>query len=272
MSESSNDRSGERRRTGPLGEDGEETRQQAPEREEETRRIPEQRSGGGEARTRRSDRRVSQEEDTGTRVMRSPGSGAQGTAGASTGGYFEAMEEREERLRDIYGGTDWLASFVGFVLALVAGAVLALIPALVLIPLGFSVDLSGGNLGTAAVTGLIIVGVVLFLMYFFGGYVAGRLARFDGGLNGAMLIVWTVIAGVLLLLAGGIFSGFLPSGVAERIQDAIQGSILPSVNNLVAQGAVGIGILIAAVLVALLGAFVGGRVGGRYHRDIDYTL
>lgn len=272
MSESSNDRSRESRRTGPLGDDGEETRQQAPQREEETRQIPEQRSGGGEARTRRSDRGGAQKEDTGTRVLRSQETGSQGPAGGPTGGYFEAMEEREERLRDIYGGTDWLASFVGFVFALVAGAVLALIPALVLIPLGFSVDLSGGALGTAAVTALIIVGVILFLMYFFGGYVSGRLARFDGGINGIMLIMWTVIVGILLLLAGGVFSSFLPSGVAENIQNAVQGSILPGFNNLVAQGAIGIGILVAAVLVALLGAFVGGRVGGRYHRDIDYTL
>lgn len=272
MSESSNDKSRERRRSGPLGDDDEKTRQQAPQKEEETRQIPEQQSGGGEARTRRSDRGGSQGEDAGTRVMRSSGTGAQGPAGAATGGYFEAMEEREERLRDIYGGTDWLASFVGFVFALVAGAVLALIPALVLIPLGFSVDLSGGTLGTAAVTALITVGVVLFLMYFFGGYVAGRLARFDGGLNGIMLIIWTVIVGILILLAGGIFSSFLPTGVAENIQGTVQGSVLPTFNNLVAQGAIGIGILVAAVLVVLLGAFLGGRVGGRYHRDIDYTL
>lgn len=269
MSESSEDRSRERRGTGPLGDDGEETRRQSPEREEATRRIPEQQAGG-EARTRRVERRASvQEEGTGTRVMRVPG---EGPVGVSAAGYFEAMEEREERLRDIYGGTDWLASFLGFVFALVGGAVLALIPALVLIPLGFSVDLGNESLGTAAITGLAIVGVMLFLMYFFGGYVAGRLARFDGGLNGVILLVWTVIVGVLLMLASGVFSSFLPAGFVGLMQDTVQGTLLPGFDNLMAQGATGIAILIAAVLVALLGAFVGGRVGGRYHRDIDYTL
>ncbi|HZY65395.1 MAG TPA: tetraspanin family protein [Rubrobacteraceae bacterium] len=264
MSESSNDQSRERRRTGPLGGGDEDTRQQAPQSEKETRQIPEQQPGGGEARTRRATRKNTEGDARETQVMRS--------SGAAPGGYFEAMEEREERLRDIYGGTDWLASFLGFIFAIVGGAVLALIPALVLIPLGFSIDLSGGSLGTAAITGLAIVGVVLFLMYFFGGYVAGRLARFDGGLNGVMLLVWTVIVGVLLVLAGGIFSSFLPAGVAENMQSFIQGTMLPGFNNLVAQGAIGIAILIAAVLVALLGAFVGGRTGARYHRDIDYTL
>ena len=274
MSESSNDRSNdrsrERRRSGPLGDDDERTRQQPPQREEETRQIPEQQSGGSETRTRRSNRKKNRDEATETQAMRSPG--GQGTTGSSSGGYFEAMEEREERLRDIYGGTDWLASFIGFIVALVGGAVLALIPAIILIPLGFSIDLSGGTLGTAAITGLVIVGVVLFLMYFFGGYVSGRLARFDGGLNGLMLIIWTIIAGVLFLLAGGIFSSLLPAGVAENMQSFVQNDVLPNFNNLVALGALGIGILVAAVLVALLGAFVGGRVGGRYHRDIDYTL
>ena len=268
MSESSDDRSRERRRSGPLGDDDEKTRQQ-PQKEEETRRIPE-RESGGEARTRRPDRREPRGGETGTQVMRSPSSG--GAAGASSDGYFEAMEEREERLRDIYGGTDWLASFIGFVVALVSGALLALIPALVLIPLGFSMDLSAETLGTAAITGLAIVGVVLFLTYFFGGYVSGRLARFDGGLNGFMLIIWTIVAGVLLLLAGGIFSGLLPAGVAENLQGFFQENILPSFNNLVAKGAIGIGIMVAGGLIAILGAFLGGRTGGRYHRDIDYTL
>lgn len=264
MSESSNDKSTERRRKGPLGDEGEETRQQEePKNEDETQQVPTQQSDESEHRTRRADRRKDEKGDKATHVMRAPG--------AASGGYFEAMEEREERLRDIYGGADWLASFLGFVFALVAGAVLALIPAMVLIPLGFTMDFSG-DLGAAAITGLVITVVVLFLMYFFGGYVAGRLARFNGGLNGIMLLAWTVIVAILLLLAGGIFSGFLPSGFVEGIQSAIQDALIPTFNDLVSQGVVGIVILVVAVLAIVLGAFFGGRAGGRYHRDIDYTL
>lgn len=278
MSESSDNKSRERRRSGPLGDDDEKTRQQ-PQGDEETRQIPEQQADDetrtearteshAEGRNRRSDGGGGGEK--GTQVMRSPAS--QGAEGTASGGYFEAMEEREERLRDIYGGTDWLASFVGFIFALVSGAVLALIPAVILIPLGFSLDLGGQPLGAAAITGLVIVGVVLFLMYFFGGYVSGRLARFDGGLNGVMLVIWTIILVVLFLLAGGIFSGFLPAGVAENMQSFVQDGVIATFNDLIAQGGVGIGVLVAGVLLAVLGAFVGGRTGGRYHRDIDYTL
>ncbi|CAN5875362.1 hypothetical protein BH23ACT11_BH23ACT11_25480 [soil metagenome] len=274
MSDTSNDKSTERRRRGPLGDDGEETRQQPSQNEEETRQIPEQKSSGDEDRTRRSNPKSSKDEEKQTQVMRSSERRDSGkeSPGATSGGYFEAMEERQERLRDIYGGIDWLASFLGFLLALVAGAFLALIAGLVLVPLGFAVDFSVENLGPAAITALVLVGVLLFLMYFFGGYVAGRLARFDGGLNGAMVILWTVLFAVLLVLAGGIFSAFLPTTVAEQIQSTFQNALQPTFDNLVAQGALGIGILVAIVLVALLASFLGGRVGGRYHRDIDYTL
>src|SRR4028118_1706126 len=66
--------------------------------------------------------------------------------------------------------------------------------------------------GAPALAGLVLLGVLIFLTYFFGGYVAGRLARFDGGRNGAMLLVWTLLTGLLLLLAAGGLRGLLPRG------------------------------------------------------------
>lgn len=260
MSESPEDKSRERR-TGPLREDGEteETRVNSPGGEGETRQAPRRSNRGEEARE--------------TRAMRAPTyEERQDTAPGQPRGYFEAMEEREERLRDIYGGIDWLASFLGFVFALVAGAFLSGIAGLVLVPLGFSPNLGAGTLGPAAITGLVVVGVVLFLTYFFGGYVSGRLARFDGGLNGVMLVLWTLVFGLLAVLAGGILSSFLPAGFAGQIRNVVQGGVLPAFNSLVSIGAIGIGILVGAFLIALLGGFVGGRTGGRYHTDIDYTL
>src|ERR687894_282278 len=135
MTDRPEDRPEERRRTGPLGE----------------------------------------AEDKETRVIRTPGSGpTQGEAGPYPRGYFEAAEEREDRLRDMYGGVDWLASFLGFVFVLVAGALLSLVAGLVLVPLGISPDLAGAELGAAAITGLVLVAILVFLTYFFGGDVGGR--------------------------------------------------------------------------------------------------
>jgi hypothetical protein len=220
MSDKPEDRPEERRRTGPLGGEAgsEETQREGPgePEAEPTRQVPAQQSGQTEEAPSRETERVPQRpsdetEDKETRVIRTPpGYGtAQEDSGPYPRGYFEATEERENRLRDMYGGVDWLASFLGFVITVVVGALFSLMAGLVLAPLGFSVNL-GGEIGAAIITGLVLVGVLIFLTYFFGGYVAGRLARFDGGRNGAMLLLWTLAVALLAALAGGIFSNFLP--------------------------------------------------------------
>jgi hypothetical protein len=233
MSDRSDDRPEERRRTGPLGDPGDagETRREPPADAGSdpgaTRQVPNRPTGDqSDAReTEAVPRRSSGEtDDKETRVIRTPPRRAAGgdTAEASPypRGYFEAADEREDRLRDMYGGVDWLASFLGFVFVAVVGTLFSLISGLVLAPLGFSLDLSGGDFGAAVITGLVLVAVLIFLAYFFGGYVAGRLARFDGGRNGAMLLLWTFIAVALLVLAGGVFGGFLRSRTTCYLRSA----------------------------------------------------
>ena len=275
MTERPGDRPEERRRTGPLGDDADdrETRQ------EETRREP----AGGTADSQAETRQVRQGSSQGspeappqgngdkeTRIIRTPGQ-PDTTADATPypRGYFEAAEDREDRLRDMYGGVDWLASFLGFVFALVAGAIFSAVAAVVLAPLGFSLNLTG-PLGAAVITGLVLLGVLIFLTYFFGGYVAGRLARFDGGRNGAMLLVWTLLTGLLLLLAAGVFSGFLPGGAADAIGGSMD-MVLSALDGLSQAGIVGIVVVVAALLLALIGGLLGGRLGSRYHAEIDRT-
>ena len=271
MTDRPEDRPEERRRRGPLGDDAEETRR-VPTNDGSAGGPPGGTTGatqedGGAPETRRI-RRASAEGDgeKDTRVIRTPGSGAPDTTADATPyprGYFEAAEEREDRLRDMYGGVDWLASFLGFVFALVVGGIFSAVVGVVLGPLGISLDL-GGQIGAAVITGLVLLGVVIFLTYFFGGYVAGRLARFDGGRNGAMVLVWTILAAVLLALAAGVFNFLLPDGVANAI-----GNVVDNVGVLAQAGAIGIGVAVGALLIALLGGFLGGRLGSRYHTEID---
>src|SRR5215218_10597149 len=187
MTDKPEDRPEERRRTGPLGDDVESgsTRREPPgdADAESTRRAPTEQPAEGEQEPARETQPITQRpsaetEDKETRVIRTPPAyGTQADASPYPRGYFEAAEEREDRLRDMYGGVDWLASFLGFIFAVVVGSLLAVIAGLVLAPLGFSVNLEG-QIGPAIITGLVLVGVLIFLTYFFGGYVAGRLARF----------------------------------------------------------------------------------------------
>ena len=287
MTERPGDRPEERRRTGPLGDDADqqETRRVplGENHQEGARREPPAQTEGSQAETRQVRQGSSQgpaqgpsqapgqgDGDKETRIIRTPG-GPDTTADATPypRGYFEAAEDREDRLRDMYGGVDWLASFLGFVFALGAGAVFAAIAGVVLGLLGFSLNLTG-SLGAAVITGLVLLGVLIFLTYFFGGYVAGRLARFDGGRNGAMLLVWTLLTGLLLLLAAGVFSGFLPGGAADAIGGLVDAT-LSALDNLAGAGIVGIVVALGTLLLALLGGLLGGRLGSRYHAEIDRT-
>src|SRR5829696_9304663 len=261
----------ERRRTGPLGDEDDETRRVPTENgPEATRRV---RSGGEESassETQRVAQGPSQENET--RVIRAPGHpDTTRDATPYPRCYFEAAEEREDRLRDMYGGVDWLASFLGFIFALVAGSFFSLVAGLVLAPLGVSMDLAGAEIGPAAITALVLVAILVFLTYFFGGYVAGRLARFDGGRNGAMLLLWTGVTVLVLALVNAVLSGFLPEGISEGIDNLIQNNLLSTIGGLSGLGIAGVLIFVGALLVALLGGFLGGRLGSRYHAEIDRT-
>ncbi len=151
--------------------------------------------------------------------------------------------------------------------AVVCGGVLLALLGLVLAPLGFTLNLQGQEIGAAIITGLVIVGLALFLAYLCGGYVAGRLARYDGGRNGAMTVAW----GLALTLLAAAVGSFLPGPLFGVLQDFVQGSVLPAVGSLTELGLAGAGIVVGALLLELLGGFLGGRIGARYHTRINQT-
>jgi hypothetical protein len=289
MDDRPQDKAEDRRRRGPLGDEG---------GTEETQRVPQGDEGGDsrggasrpgdegaptrrgsaegterEAETRENaTRATSSEGDTTSR--RAPGGDDPDTRVSRTPGAHDEEDmlyTREERLRDVYGGVDWLASFIGCVFALVFGGVLLLlISGLVLGPLGFTLDLEGREIDSAIITGLAIVGVILFLAYFLGGYVAGRLVRFDGGRNGAATVGWGILLGVIFAVFGFLFASLLPGAVFELLR-GLRDGILAAVGDLTTLGLVGAGIVVGALLLVLLGSFIGGRLGNRYHTRIDHT-
>jgi hypothetical protein len=282
------ERAEERRRRGPLGdeENAQETTRRAPPREprdeenaEETSRIPPEHveaetdevatdAPASEGRTlRRASAAEEEEEDPETRVIRAPGTRSnEAVPPPYMGDYPDAPELREARLREIYGGVDWLASFIGCVFALVCGGVLLSLAALVMVNLlGLPINLGGPQFDAAVITSLVIVGLALFVAYFLGGYVAGRLARFDGGRNGAATVLWGILLLVLLALFGSLLPGL------GFVQVFVQDSAIPATSGLAQAGLVGLGIVIGGLLLELLGGFLGGRLGNSYHTRIDET-
>ena len=251
-----------RRRGGPLGDEG--------DAEETTRRVPLSENAGGDRDRGREPTAAptTEKEEAETRVIRSPGSPGGEThemRDAQEDMYYsETLQMREERLREEYGGFDWLAIAAGCILAVVFGAVLLPISGAVLDPLGFTLDLSG-PVDAIVVTGFVVVGLLLFLSCFLGGYVSGRMVRFDGGRNGAA----AVLAGVVLAFVLVLFGSLLPGALITFLSDFMTNTVRPVFENLMQNGAAGTGVLIGALLVALLGGFLGGLLGNRYHTRID---
>ncbi|WP_248257901.1 hypothetical protein [Georgenia sp. EYE_87] len=117
------------------------------------------------------------------------------------------------------------------------------------------------NLASVATAGGIVLLVVLFVAYFCGGYVAGRMARLDGVKQGLAVWLWAVIfavvGGVLVAVAGDRFD------LGAQLDDL---GLPIAVDEGTIAGLVG---LLAVALVTLLGAVLGGRAGMHYHRKLD---
>ena len=116
---------------------------------------------------------------------------------------------------------------------------------------------------TIGLTGGIALLVVLFLAYLAGGYVAGRMARFDGLRQG--IAVWVI--GLLVVIALAVLGAVL--GAQYNVLPQLNLPSIPLSGDTLTTAGIIAGI--AALLVTLLGAVVGGKLGERYHRKIDRT-
>ncbi len=125
-----------------------------------------------------------------------------------------------------------------------------------------AVNQAASNTGTVGLVGIIVLLVILLLSYYCGGYVAGRMARFNGAKQGLMVWIWALIVAVLVSILG------LVAGQ--------QFNVLANLNSFpripVNEGQLTTTSIIAAVvvaLVALAGAVLGGLAGMRFHRKVD---
>jgi hypothetical protein len=125
-----------------------------------------------------------------------------------------------------------------------------------------AVNQAASNSGTVGLVGIIVLLVILLLSYYCGGYVAGRMARFNGAKQGLMVWIWALIVAVLVSILGF---------VAGQ-----QFNVLANLNSFpripINEGQLTTTSIIAAVvvaLVALAGAVLGGLAGMRFHRKVD---
>jgi hypothetical protein len=179
---------------------------------------------------------------------------------AAVGGAIALAAER-------YGGVNWDASFFGWLVAVgIASLLVALIAAA-----GAAVGLTDANASeiTSSADEVGIVGgalllAVLLIAYYAGGYVAGRMSRFDGAGQGLGTWVIGLVVTLLLGVAGAIF------GSKYNVLEQLRLPRIPIDEGSLTTG--GIIALAAVVLGTLLAAVLGGRAGRRYHDKVDAAL
>jgi MFS family permease len=167
---------------------------------------------------------------------------------------------------DRFGGMSLGAQLVGM---LTAFALLLLLGGLWGAAVGtIAYQTANKDSATAVSIGAVIAGIViLFLAFLAGGWTAGRMARYDGGRNGLMTVVWFLILGAVLA-ALGVWAGSAYNVVANVNLPNWFGNWWHSSN--VTAGAVISGIV--AILVAFIAAYVGGQIGERYNERVDRTI
>ena len=168
------------------------------------------------------------------------------------------------RQREEFGGINWGAAFFGWLVAVGLGALLVGLLAAAGAAVGITdlpADDTIGNSQQIGIGGAIALLAALAIAYFCGGYVAGRMSRFDGARQG--IGAWLIGLVVTVVLAG---AGAL-LGAEYNVLDRLDLPALPvGDSELATGGALALAVVLAGSLVA---ALTGGKAGEQYHRKVD---
>jgi len=177
----------------------------------------------------------------------------------------ETMHRVRERQREEYGGTNWGAAFFGWLVAVGVAVLLTGILAAAGAAIGLTETTSdaadNASPETLSLAGAIALIAVLAIAYYCGGYVAGRMSRFDGARQG--IGVWAI--GLLITLAAAVLAV-----IAGSEYNVVERANLPRLpvgtETLTTGGAIASIVILAGTL---LFAALGGIAGARYHRKVD---
>ncbi|HWJ11725.1 MAG TPA: hypothetical protein VNS46_20255 [Nocardioides sp.] len=170
-----------------------------------------------------------------------------------------------ESARDEYGGANWGAAFFGWLVAIASAVLLSSIVGAIASGVGattnFTQEQAQREAGAVSLGAAIAIVLVLALAYYAGGYVAGRMSRFDGGRQGVAVWVIGIVVTILAVVAGAIL------GSQYNILDRVDLPRIPVPTDAATVGGIVTAVLL--VLGTLLAAVVGGKAGQRYHTKID---
>ncbi|MDN4175681.1 hypothetical protein QWY28_22150 [Nocardioides sp. SOB77] len=167
--------------------------------------------------------------------------------------------------REKFGGLNIGAVFFGWLVAIAITILLTSIIGAVTAAVGSNAAISQTDAerqaGTIGVVAAAVLLIVLTIGYYTGGYVAGRMSRFDGGRQGFGVWILGLAVTVVAILLGAVF------GAQYNILDRVNLPRLPISTDQLGWG--GLVTAIAVLALTLLAALVGGKVGHRYHDRVD---
>ena len=188
-------------------------------------------------------------------------------------GHRSTVAEQKER----FGGIKWGSAFFGWLTA--TGTALILTALAAALGTAFGLANTSGGAGqaadqagqaaqnpqtaqTAGIVSAIVVLVILLIAYYAGGYVAGRMARFNGAKQGVAVWLWAILIAIVVAILAAVAGS--------------QFNILANLNGLprlpIGEGTLttaGIITAVVALAASLVGAVLGGLAGMRFHRKVD---
>jgi hypothetical protein len=175
-----------------------------------------------------------------------------------------------DREKEHHGGVKIGSAFFGWLTAIGTAVLLTALLAAAGAAVGLATNTGIGEAASSAtqaartigIAGGIALPVILFISYYCGGYVAARMARFNGMKQGIAVWVWglliAIVIAVLSAVAGDQFNVLAQLNSFPRI---------PINEGHLTTG--GILTAVAAVVASLIGAILGGLAGMRFHRKVD---
>ena len=172
---------------------------------------------------------------------------------------------RDDLAREKFGGANLGAACFGWLVAVGVTALLTGILAVIATALDYSGNITQSDVqreaGSVTLVIALVLLAVLLIAYYAGGYVAGRMSRFDGGRQG--VAVWFV--GLLVTVAAAVL-GWV-AGDQYNLLDRVDVPRIPIPTDSVTLGGIVTGVLV--LLGTLLAAIAGEVIGRRYHDRVD---
>lgn len=184
------------------------------------------------------------------------------------GGSTTPKGQRDELVaaeKDRFGGMKFGSAFFGWLTATGLAALLTALASAIGVAIATNTDpsrITGQTLQTVGIISMVVLAIILFIAYFAGGYVAGRMARFDGAKQGIAVWLWAVLIAIVLAIVAAV------AGSQFNVLSSLNTFPRIPVNegNFTTEGII---TLLVAAVIALIAAILGGKAGMNFHRKVD---